>query len=264
MLNVCVYMWCVCRIICLYADHSEPVFVCTYSKHMYLCTFLSGQRSLAHTLTHATQVNRNVFYTGCLSNRELCTKYMLLRWLDSALSYDTYMLAYVIVILFDCISNFLTPCTSNGSLFLSWYFYSTHIHDTPRHIHSRLSISIIAHTQVMFVQHTNCCYINITIAFVARNCCKSNAMLRHNRQEAETLILMLKKTTTTFKATHFNIVHTAREWIEPLNGWEFTNANDRKRMKWNEVHKRNMMKCNHRTQQEIKFMPGVDNQIIKE
>lgn len=122
---------CVLRI----ADHSEPVFECAHLKHMHARTFL--HRGNDHL---RTQVNRTV----CLNGRQLRTTFYICWNVGLRVRRLTIRDCYSIRLHFV----FLTPCTLNGSLFLSWCLPHS-LFNT--HTTARLN----AYTYAMFAQHTN-------------------------------------------------------------------------------------------------------------
>lgn len=167
----CVGLYAYMRV-CMYADHSEPVFMCTHSKHMCLCTFLYKQRSLArintHTYTRTLHRWTAMSFTQCVWTIENSIRYVLKHWNADGTSYDTRLFY------FDCIKYFLTPCVSNDSSFSSAHSYR---HAWPERDTYKLPLHLWPEIAM------------------------SNAML-NDKPEAETLILLLKNKTTTATSLH--------------------------------------------------------------
>lgn len=141
MLHACgMVMSCVGLFACMHVCGSFRTSICVYcthSKHMCLCTFLYGQRSLAHTHTHThtTQVNRNVFYTVCLNNRELRT---MLCWNGESMVRPTIYDHFILIALVFYFFN--TLCFEWFLVFELVFFFNTHT---------------TAHINIFTLTHTN-------------------------------------------------------------------------------------------------------------
>lgn len=180
--SMCVCVPCVGLFACVCCGlriiQNQYLCVHTWSTCIHVPFFIRGND---HLRTHRD-------YTGepqCLSHTVFEWSktphkilHMLERWLESASSYDTWLLFHSIAFrMCDTLYHWMVPYFwGDRSRYLSLFSTLIQSH-TWTHTLTSTSVNIIAriHTYTLFAQHTNYrCYTNITIAFVAWKCCVHN------------------------------------------------------------------------------------------